>query len=169
MNDVNDVYIEENGIYKIDFSSAIWSTDKLNKIFDDAKLELCDVDFIAETKNEILLVEYKNSDIQSAFNPLAFNPLDSKKISNVVKKYYDSLTYINAIGKYNKSKKYIYIVENPNGDSVLRNRIKIRLKKLLPFLLQEQNNFIYNLIDDVEVLSISEWNEKYKFFPLTKV
>lgn len=142
----NVIYEEENHVYQIDFGKAIWATDQLNKIFDAAKTELSDVDFVAETDNTIIFVEYKNSAIPDAANANSFNPKDDKKISQVVKKYYDSLTYINSIGKSKTKKKiYIYILEYPSGDVVTRKCLRNRLQKKLPFLLQKQNDFKYKL------------------------
>ncbi|OON98457.1 MAG: hypothetical protein ATN35_04815 [Epulopiscium sp. Nele67-Bin004] len=164
------IFVEENNEYQIDVTQAIWATDSLNKIFHLAKTQLSDVDFIVETDKEIIFVEYKNSAIKNAVNPAAFNPLDDKKISQVAKKYYDSLTYVNAIDKLERKRKiYIYILEAKNGDSVLRGKAYTKLRKLLPFELQEQNNFKETLIDKFEVLSISEWNIAYPQFPLTKI
>lgn len=164
------IFEEENHIYKIDFTNSIWATDELNTIFHNGKTELSDVDFIAETYSEIFFVEYKNANIPNAVNPNAFNPNEDKKISQVVKKYYDSLTYITAIGKpMEKRKVYIYILEYPNGDSVTRKGIRNRLQGNLPFLLQQQNEFVYRLIDELKVLSIGEWNEEYPDFPLEKI
>lgn len=164
------IFEEENHIYKIDFSNAIWATDQLNKLFHNAKTELSDVDFIAETDNTILFVEYKNANIPNASSPSSFSPTDNKKITQIVKKYYDSLIYIYAIGKHKeKKKKYIYILEYPLGDVITRKLIRNRLQTKLPFLLQEQNSFNYKLIDEVSVLSIYEWNSIFSDFPLTRV
>lgn len=170
VNNMSKVFVEENGLYQIDFSRALWATDRLNTIFHDAKTELSDVDFIAETDEKIFFVEYKNADIEGAVNPAAFNPNEDKKISQVVKKYYDSLIYIDAIGKLSfKKKVYVYILEYPKGDVVTRKGIRNRLKTKLPFLLQQQNDINENLIDDFYVLSIDEWNERFTEFPLYKV
>ncbi|MFI3227722.1 MAG: hypothetical protein R3Y09_10010 [Clostridia bacterium] len=96
--------------------------------------------------------------------------MEDKRISQVVKKYYDSLTYINALEKYQSKRKiYIYILEALKADSVLRNKVKSRLKKLLPFLLQKQNVFNHTIIDDVKVLSIEKWNIDYPDFPIIEV
>lgn len=167
---MSKIFKEENHIYQIDFTPALWATDSLHTIFHNGKIELSDVDFIAETETEILLVEYKNATIPNAVNPVAFNPNDDKKISQVVNKYYDSLTYIHAIGKpMDKRKVYIYILEYPNGDNITRRGIRNRLQGKLPFLLQQQNEFAYKLIDELQVLSINEWNEEYCSFPLKKI
>lgn len=164
------IFEEENHVYQIDFTKAHWATDRLNTIFTNGKTELSDVDFIAETEEDILFIEYKNASIPNAINPNAFKPEDNKKISQVVKKYYDSFAYINAIGKsMDKKKVYIYILEYPLGDPVTRKGIRDRLQRKLPFLLQQQNFFVYNMIDSVKVLSINEWNGEYANFPLEKI
>lgn len=170
MNNMERVFVEENNTYKIDFTNALWATDKLNELFHNAKVSLSDVDFIAETQDEILFVEYKNSDIPNAIKSEGFTPLEDKKISQVVKKYYDSLTYISALEKdCTKRKIYVYILEAPKADNVLRKRVENRLKTLLPFLLQEQNDFGHTLIDDVRVVSIEKWNEDYPQFPIIEI
>ncbi len=167
---MNRVFVEENKVYSIDLTNAIWATNKLKTTIDNAKIELSDVVFIAETDEGILFIEYKNANIENAAKPEVFNPKDDKTIGRVVRKYYDSLLYINALGKeMSKRKEYIYIVETKNSDSSMRKYLQGRLKAKLPFLFQEQNTFTYKLIDDVQVLSIAEWNEKYPQFSLTKI
>ncbi|OOB77025.1 MAG: hypothetical protein BEN19_00400 [Epulopiscium sp. Nuni2H_MBin003] len=164
------IFIEENEVYQIDFSDVVWATDKLNTIFHSAKTPLSDVDFIAETEENIIFVEYKNANISNAVNPTGFKPLDDKKLSQVVKKYYDSLSYIKAIGKgKDKKKVYVYILEAPQADSILRGKVSYNLKNRLPFLLQEQNKFQDSWIDEVKVISIDDWNKTYPQFKLSKI
>lgn len=166
---MDKIFIEENNYYQIDLTDSIWATDKLNQIFTDAKVQLSDVDFVAETENEILFIEYKNSNIPNAIAPQAFKPGDDKSINRVVRKYYDSLTYINALNKdSNKRKIYIYILETPNVDSVTLKRLCFKLKNKLPFKLQTDNKFDKKIIDDVKVVSINDWNKLYPNFPLTQ-
>ena len=43
------IYEEENGVYCIDCTNAIWSTNEVNCIYDKGKTFLSDVDFIIET------------------------------------------------------------------------------------------------------------------------
>lgn len=98
---------------------------------------------------------------------MSFQPDLDKKISQVVRKYYDSFIYTSAMGiGNNKSKKIIYILEYPDGDSVTRRGIRNKLKTKLPFLFQELNEVIYKLIDEINVMSIKEWNEAYPDFSL---
>lgn len=151
-------------------SQAVWASDRLNSIYHESKIELSGVDFIAETENDLLFIEYKNAKVSNASNPSSFQPNLDKKINQVVRKYYDSFIYTSAMGIGNKkSKRFIYILEYPNGDSVTRRAIQNKLKTKLPFLFQELNEVIYNLIDEMNVMSIKEWNEAYPNFPLLQI
>lgn len=163
------IFSDENNTCRIDFSKAIWATDKLHDIFAAAKLSiLCDVDFVAETADELLLVEYKNANISGAARPAAFQPLADKKLNTVARKYYDSMTLLQALKRgAGKKKRYIYVLECLNGDSVLRRQVRVLLAGRLPFLLQQQQSLPVKMIDSLDVLSVAEWNERYGAFPLT--
>ena len=65
----------------------------------------------------------------------------------------------------------MYILEYPNGDSVSRNRLRIRLKSELPFELQKKLSNTITLIDAVDVLSIEEWNQHSSLgmYPIVRV
>lgn len=163
------IYQDENRQFQFDFTSALWATDQLHDIYSKHKAGvLSDVDFIAETENYILLVEYKNADISGAIHPEAFNPLDQKRENKIALKYYNSWIYLSAAQKC-KPIKYIYILEYPNDDIVTRKRIRNRIADLLPFELQKLPEIKVELIHDFEVLSISEWNAhtQYQKFPIT--
>lgn len=165
---MSQIFSDENHSCEIDFSSASWATDQLNVIFHNAKLSILhDVDFVVETTDELLLIEYKNANLANAANPDAFKPMDDRRIDNVARKYYESSYYLQAIRRgEHKKKRFIYILEHISGNSVMRNIVRNRLKGRLPFLLQQQVGLQENLIDSLEVLSIAEWNEKYAQFPL---
>ncbi len=77
---------------QIDFSEALWATDKLNSIFHTAGIPLSDVDFIAETEEKLIFVECKNANQIDAANP-DFNPADDKRLTIIARKYYDSLNF----------------------------------------------------------------------------
>ena len=164
------IYIEENNYYKIDCNDAVWSTDRILDDFHAAGTNLCDVDWIIENEDYLILVEYKNANIPTANHSSEFLPNSDKKINNVVKKYYDSLHYLSLKNKV-KSKRYVYILEYPNGDSTSRRMIRNKLKQLLPFKLQENLSESNTLISSVEVLSIDEWNNNitYRKYPITIV
>lgn len=154
---------------QIDFSEALWATDKLNSIFHNAGVQLNDVDFIAETENELIFVECKNANRVDAANP-DFNPAKDKILNTVARKYYDSLNFcVFSERGVNKRKIYCFIVEAKLGSLTLRNYWKVLLATRLPFELQKQNHFPIKMIDELNVMSISEWNEKYPQFPITRL
>ena len=77
---MENIFIEENGVYSIDCSSAIWATDKMHEDYHKAGIHINDVDFLIENATHILMVEYKNACIANAKNPSAFEPMEDKKI-----------------------------------------------------------------------------------------
>lgn len=163
------IFKDENASWQIDFSSAIWATDNLHKIFAIVKDGfLSDVDFVAEDEDYVLFVESKNSNFKDASHD--FNPLEREKIINVARKYYDSLVYIRSLlQERNKKKIYIYLLEARHGDSTLRKRVRNRLKDRLPFKLQRDDRLCEKMIDDFDVLSFAEWNTRFKQFPAKRL
>lgn len=168
---MNQIFEEENHVYQFDFSKAKWAIDSLHDVFSQNKVSiLSDVDFIAETDNCLILVEYKNSNIPGAVNPEAFD-LQSQKLQNkIAYKFYDSWIYLKARGK-EKPMKYVFIVEFPNADLVMRKRLREKISNLLPFKLQSSPEIKCKIIESFDVLSISEWNthDVYKNFPITSI
>ena len=166
--------IDENGEYGLDCTQAVWASDKMHEDYHRAKVQLSDADFLLEEVNNILIVEYKNADTKKArearYKTPAFNPMDDKKFTSTVRKFYDSLHYIHLLGKI-KPVKYVYVVEAPNSDAIMRKRLRARMKTLLPFALQENINTGISLIDRVDVLSINEWNmhDEYGKYPFVKL
>ena len=160
------VFVDENAVFQVDFRDAVWAEGNLKHIYDSAKLALSDVDFIAELKDHIVFVEYKNANIPNAVNPGAFNPASEESLNSVAKKYFDSLHYLKIKGK-GKKVRYVYIVEAPIVSSSERLRLRNKLQAKLPFLLQKDME--HELINDLLVLSIEEWNSNndYARFPLT--
>ena len=166
--------IDENGEYGLDCTQAVWASDKMHEDYHRAKVQLSDADFLLEEVNNILIVEYKNADTKKArearYKTPAFNPMDDKKFNSTLRKFYYSLHYIDLLGK-NKPVKYVYVVEAPNSDAIMRKRLRARMKTLLPFALQENINTGISLIDRVDVLSINEWNmhDEYGKYPFVKL
>ena len=76
------IFVEENGVYCIDCTSALWATDQMNQDYHNAGIHISDVDFLIENVSHILMVEYKNAMISGASNPVAFNPMADKKNLN---------------------------------------------------------------------------------------
>lgn len=166
--------IDENGEYGLDCTYAVWASDKMHDEYHHAKVQLSDADFLVEEPKDILMVEYKNANTKKArearYKTPQFNPMEDKKFTSTVRKFYDSLHYVHLLGK-NKPVKYIYVVEAPNSDAIMRKRLRARMKTLLPFALQENMNTGISLIEKVDVLSIQEWNmhNEYGKYPFVKL
>ena len=164
---MDGIYIEENWLYQIDLRSALWSKGDLRTLYERIGNVLADVDFIAETNDEIILIEYKNIDIENAQNPEAMN----EKISNgklyesIVNKYYGSAYYLMACGRQ-KPIHYIFILESRLFmESKRRKKAEYSIRRRLPFELQKMPGISVSLISDFRILSISEWNKEYPMFP----
>lgn len=161
------IFIEENKHYQIDFSSALWATDKMHTIY--AQLPLKDVDWLVETKEGMLLVEYKNSNIHNAQNPEAFDKKiqTDKHYIDMAHKFYDSLLFIIINNKSLINMKFVYILESEKSDSTTHNHIRNKISKHLPLKLQEKDP--NKILSSFEVLSIQQWNEAYPNFILSPV
>ena len=63
-----DVLIEEKRNYGIDCRNAVWASDEIHAIYHSCGLPdiLCDADFVVETEDAILLIEYKNANTPEA-------------------------------------------------------------------------------------------------------
>ncbi len=166
------IYHEENNVYQFDFSAAVWATDQLHNIYNSKANLLSDVDFIAETEDNIILLEYKNASIPGASNPEKFVPSDSKYVNKIAYKFYDSWIYLKAINK-NKPILYVYILEYPNGDFDTRLHIRNLIGAVLPIELQKLPEISCNckIIEEFYVMSIKEWNSHETFgkFPIEKI
>ena len=162
------VYFEENRVYQIDCSQAIWATDQVHSQYHAAGTFLCDADFIAETPDCIYIIEYKNANIPDASNPDGFKPAAQSKVDSVARKFYDSLHYL-AINNKDKAVKYVYIVEYPNAGPTERKLLRNLIADRLPFKLQKGQT--KPIIDSFDVVSIAEWNshQDYSKFPLTTI
>ena len=167
-----DFLIEEKGNYGIDCRNAVWASDEIHKAYHDGGLSnLCDADFVIETPDRILLVEYKNSNVPEArahaTKDTEYDPLQPDKFNKIVRKYYDSLHYIRLLGK-EQPIHYIFVLEYPKGDSASRKALRNRLKSHLPFKLQKMTNTGIKLIEAVDVVNIDEWNDDrvYGQFPI---
>lgn len=164
------VFVEENGNYQIDCSKALWATDEVNEIYHKAGIQLKDSDFLIESNTSLYMVEYKNANINDAVNPNAFKPDSDKMLNKVVQKFYDTLHYLYLKNKY-KPLQYIYVLEYPKGDIVTRKRLRNKMKQRLPFALQENIGQGRKLIEKVDVVSISEWNnnQEYGVYPIKNI
>lgn len=160
------ILTEEKQYYAVNCANAVWATDEQHYVYQkNTSSFLKDTDWFIETETFIMMVEYKNGTVYKSKEP--FNPLENHYIDCIARKYYDSLHYLTLLEK-NKPKKYIYIVEYPNDDSVSRKLLRNRIAQKLPFRLQEKLSTKIKLIDSFDVVSINEWNEKYPDFPIIR-
>lgn len=167
---------EENGYYRMDCSKAVWATDELHDVYHRCGLtdHLCDADFVLETGDRIILVEYKNATIPQAVehaeHTKEYNPNEQKNFNKIVSKFFDSLHYLRLTGK-DKPINYVFVVEFPKGNSTSRRLLRNKLKTHLPFKLQEEFSTGIKLIESVDVVNIEEWNSNDIFgeFPLQRV
>lgn len=164
------IFRDENESCEFDFTKAEWATDQLHAIYHQAKIDLSDVDYMVETERELLFIEYKNASVRNAEHPERFHIKSDKKLNTLVRKYYDSLHYVQLLRKgEGKRKVYICVLEYPNSESVSRRYIRNRLADKLPFALQQQVSGGIRLIDEVKVLSLEEWNQQYSNFPVSRL
>ena len=99
--------------------------------------------FYLKKPNNILIVEYKNADTKKArearYKTPAFNPMDDKNLLQQYESFMIRFIIYIYWGKINPVK-YVYVVEAPNSDAIMRKRLRARMKTLLPFALQENIN-----------------------------
>jgi|SRR5690606_17338360 len=155
------IRIEENGRFQFDFSALeyVWEFHDIV-----AKTALSDVDFITETNEEVLFIEYKNANIQNAANPDAM----LKKIKHetfyhkISRKFYDSLLLFWARNgnERNLPIVYVLIIEHPILDKKLRRQLKIKIEKQLPFRLDDPL-IEKQVISAFEVMDLQEWGDRF--------
>lgn len=167
------IFQEENGFYEIDCTKAVWATNEIHALYQQAGFYIIkDVDFVIETLDKILLVEYKNASIPGASAPDAFNPHSDSTFQTLVRKFYDSFHYLRLKGKgTGKAIQYICVIEYPKGNSVTRKKLRKRLKSQLPFELPSICGSKESMIEAVDVVSIDEWNanEFYGAYPIRAI
>lgn len=167
-----DKFVDENNQFQFDFSRAVWASDQLNNKYRLIHSVLSDVDFIVETDQEIIFLEYKNTDVIGAANPAAFtNKLRSDDhYMKIAQKYYGSILYAIACNK-NKEYRYVYVLECALASGTDRKMLRNKISAKLPFQLQNEPEFKMPLIKDFEILSIADWNANplYSQFPISPV
>ena len=160
------LYNDENNKFQIDLSQANDdSTCSLHDIYKDIVSILNDVDWIAVTDNETLLIEFthyeKRDDLPKG------DRAEDKKLQ-IARKYYGSMFYVFARGM-NKPVDFIWIAESIYLDNRIRNYYRESMTKWLPFKLQERREIKPTLIRQFRIFSVDDWNHEYPQFPLTKI
>ncbi|GAU75900.1 hypothetical protein [Fusibacter sp. 3D3] len=160
------IFVEENRNFKI-ITEYADEFIELNAVYH--KTILSDVDLIIAKDNEVILMEYKNANVPNASNPEVFE----EKLSHddhykkIARKYYDSLIYVANSELKADVKKFYYVIEAKNLDSVLRARIAGKIKMKLPFGFKSDLGLLKSFIDEFHVVSIEEWNNVYSEYAFT--
>jgi len=141
------------------------SIGSLHDLYKDIKNILNDVDWIAETDEETLLIEFthyeKRDDLPKGDNA------EAKKFQ-IAKKYYGGIFYLLACGKQ-KPVDFIWIAESKYLDSRIRSYYRESMTKWLPYKLQERGEINSNLIRHFRIFSVDDWNNEYPQFPLKRI
>lgn len=165
------IFQDENGFCQFDFSAALRASNQLNPIFQqNTSSLLSDIDFLVETEDEIIFVEYKNANVPGCSKPEAMTPSNQKLQNKLAFKYYDSWLYIHATN-CRKPITYVCVVEFYQDDSRMRLKLREAVTRLLPFRLQKLENVKHMMIQDFHVLSVDEWNchDHFKRYPITRI
>ena len=159
------IYTDENQNFQINLSKASYSTGNLHDIFKDIYNILSDVDWIAETEDKILLIEFKN--YEKRIDLPKGDKAESMRLQ-IARKFYGGIFYLLACGK-RKPVEFIWIAESPYLDTRMRGHYKESMNKWLPYKLQKRPEVTSSLIEQFHIFSVSDWNKKYPQFPLKKI
>lgn len=164
----NKILFDENKQYKFDFSN----TDYVINIHEIAAQTtmLSDVDFITQTDNKVLFIEYKNANIPNAKNPDAMLKKTNTEAfyKKIARKYYDSLLLFWACNGNTREVPIIYIllIEHPLIDKKIRKMLREKINKQLPFNISDKR-IAHSLIKDFNVYNLDEWRKKYPDISIT--
>lgn len=165
----NKILLDENKQYEFDFTDTKYVLE-LHALANS--LMVNDVDFITETENEILFIEYKNAEVSNVVNPDAlFEKISTEKfINNISKKYYDSLLLFWGEGNYGVENeiKYILIIQHPKIDLKVRKQLKNKLIGKLP-MIRKNKPIMKGFISAFEVYNLNEWEDKFNNIKISKV
>lgn len=158
---MSSVYTEEHNEFQIDLSKAGWSLGNLKDIYKTIGNILNDVDWVAETEDSLMLIEFKNWRKGHIIDDM------EQFYQNTARKFYGTAYYLMSIGK-TKPMSYVLVIASPPSDNVINKRAQASIMKRLPFRLQENPNIERTLILSFKIFGINDWNEAYPFFPLTE-
>ena len=161
---MDNIFYDENNKFQIDLSAAQKPLGNLHSKFKSIGNIISDVDWIAETDDEVILIEFKNYE-EKEHIPEG-NEVGST-YQKYARKYYGSVFYYLSCGNQ-KPFDYVVVLESPHMDNVVRNWYRNSIMKLLPFKLQEMSEIAIPLIRNFQVMSVSEWNKLYPQYPIRK-
>jgi hypothetical protein len=163
-----NIYKDENNKYKFDFSDC--------KVFEYHSLSqkttiLSDVDFVINSKNEIIFLEYKNAAVKGVVNPdEILRKLKTEEFyRKVAKKFYSSL-FLHWACRENENDlpiNYILLVEHPEIDGRLRKILREKIFKQLPINLKDNESIKRNIMNQFNVYNFVEWHKNYPQFKIT--
>lgn len=158
-------YFDEHKLAKFIFHGA----ENVYELHDVTnRLHLSDVDFIVETEQDRLFIEYKNSNVIKEHENI--NTFNSKVSSGelqkkLIRKYWDSLIVMQAIQSDTKNNIYEVIIESDIIDKAVRKRLKKRLFDSMVRRIEEYG-IEDKLIKNVMVFNTETWKKSHPEFVL---
>jgi len=157
---MSGIYYDEHKTHKIDLSKTIWSTGQLHSLYEQTiNNVLSDVDWIGETTDNILLIEFKSQKINEAETSCTCMGCDcfscKQEINNCIKcgktvikkpikkdryadfheksckKFYGSSYYLFLLKKYKPIKYYCVIGSPPTGSSPIDKIMRGRATNII--------------------------------------
>jgi len=158
-------YRDENNKYEFDFAHCeVWEYHPLAQ----KTTSLSDVDFVIDSENEVIFLEYKNASIDGVANPSAFLcKLKTEEFYlRISKKFFSSLFLHWACRGNEKDLPIVYIllIEHPEIDGKIRKKLREKISKQLPFNLKDEQQIKRSVLNKFEVLNIDEWHQAYPMF-----
>lgn len=162
-----NIYIDENGKSKFDFTKAqsVFEPHPLANMYGEF---LSDVDFVIEDDNQMILMEYKNACIPGTANSeVLYKKVQSsneKFWKTIAKKFYGTMFLVWATGRNvgDKKVKYVLLIETtPSIDRVLKKRLKEKMLSLLPFKYKQETEIKREVITEFEIMDLLEWRKAY--------
>lgn len=164
------LFEDENHTTVFDFSAA-------KEVFEPHTLAsyhseyISDVDFVLESEDELLFMEYKNGNTKVVNNPQAFvDKVKSGSLANVlIKKFYGTLLLV-MITDRNPMKKpvrYICVIEAGDGiDDVMMKKLRNKVYAGLPFEYQSMQEIKVPVLDGFDLINLARWNNVYTQYPI---
>jgi len=162
---VSGKYTDENQNYQIDLSQTQYSSGSLHEIYKDIGNVLNDVDWIAETEDRMILIEFTHYEKREHL-PKG-DSAEAKRLQ-IAKKFYGGIFFLLACGK-RKPVDFIWIAESQFLDKRVRGHYMEAMTKWLPYRLQDRSEVISNLITQFHIFSVDDWNKAYPQFPLIRI
>ncbi len=158
-------YRDENGRYEFDFSQCeVWEYHQLAQ----KTTSLSDVDFVINSEDEVIFLEYKNASITGAANPSAFLcKLKTEEFYLRVSKKFYSILFLHWACRGNENDRpnvYTLLIEHPEIDGKIRKKLREKISKQLPIRLKGEPQIKRNVLNRFEVLNIDEWHQAYPKF-----